>query len=55
MDDHPEGTLDSPEGHILIRRHLHPLFHDYITEGLGNDILGRNTVILIYTDPAELE
>ena len=54
MDDHPEGTLDTPEGHILIRRHLHPLFlhdvHDYIIEGLGNYILSRNTVIstLIY-------
>ena len=49
MDDHPEGTLDAPEGHILIRRHLHPLFlhdvHSYIIEGLGNDTLSRNTVI----------
>ena len=34
MDNRPEGTLDTPEGHILIRRHQHPLFqhdvHDYI-------------------------
>ena len=34
MDDHPEGTLDTPEGYILIRRHLCPLFphdvHDYM-------------------------
>ena len=54
MDDRPEGTLAYPEGHILIRWHLHPLFlhdvHDYIAEGLGNDMLSRNTVILIYTD-----
>ena len=57
MDDHPEG-------HILIRRHLHPLLlHDvldYIIEDLGNDTLSRNTVIstLIYDNGsmwAELE
>ena len=49
MDDHPEGTLDTPERHILIRWDLHPLFlhdiYDYIIEGLGNDILSRNTVV----------
>ena len=52
MDDHPEGTLDTPEGHVLIRRHLHLLFlhdvHDYIIEGLGNDILKKHSNI--YTD-----
>ena len=53
MDDHSKGTLETPEGLILIRRHL-PLFlhdvHDYIIEGLGTDILSGNTVIstLIY-------
>ena len=63
MDDHSEGTLDTPEGHILIHRHP-PLFlhgvHDYIIEGLGTNILSRNTVIstLIYDNGsmwAELE
>ena len=56
MDDHSKGTLDTPEGLILIRRHL-PLFlhdvHDYIIEGLGNDILSRNTVISTLMDDNE--
>ena len=53
MDDHPVGTLDTPEGHILICQHLRPLFphdvHDYIIEGIAKAVDGIHVLSVIRT------